>query len=319
MSRHSLFVGAITAMTIFSCRPPQLASEQEAKMSGEPLSVLIEKVIQGNVLGRRLSYPIGLVVGRNNSLYVSDNGNDRVVLFDSTFAPIREIGGQGQEFSQLSSPTYLALDNDLNLAVSEAGNRRVSIFDSRLNFGRVIEYFEQDIENRFGVPSGVAFGSYGEIWVADSEKSRVSQFDSFGALERQVGDFGASGGQLSSPQKLQRLKDDRLLVCDSGNRQLKFYDKYGNYVTRFSSEQFRSPVGASYGMGFIWIVDQVDGRVLLFTENGDYRFAIGPNLAGNGTPLQSPSDIVLLGSSRLAIADSGNDRILICRIEFEGE
>ncbi|MDF1545461.1 MAG: NHL repeat-containing protein [bacterium] len=316
---HNLFhkILFLLPLLLLSCAPGHQGRVDRRPDQSRPISLLVEKVIDKDVMGRDLNLPTGLAVDRKDNLYVSDFGNNRVIQFDAQLLPIREIGGQGRNAGLLNGPTYLDLDNDLNLAVSENGNRRVSVFDSRLNFAYLIDFYDFEDTDRFGIPSGVLIGSYGEVWIADEEKSRLSQFDNVGSFERHIGDFGSSGGQLQYPQKLIMLDDENILVCDAGNSELKLYDKYGNYIRRINSPHLVSPVGAALMESMIWVVDAGSSELNLFSSYGESILRLGPSLPGGSVEMRAPSDVVLLSGDRLAVADRGNNRILILSIEVE--
>jgi hypothetical protein len=67
----------------------------------------------------------------------------------------------------------------------------------------------------------------------------------------------------------------------------------------------------------VWLLDGATGKVYMFDDRGRKVFQTGPTLAGNGRALKEPSDMVILPDERLMISDSGNNRLLVCRILFE--
>lgn len=300
-----------------SCAPPPESLSVLRPSQGLPLAVIVEREIAGKIFDRPLTGPTGLASNFRGDLFISDSGNDRIIKLDSAFSPVHEIGGHGILAGLMNNPGFIYVDNGLNLIVSEEGNRRLSRYDSGLNFTDVIDFFDYQDQTKFGYPSGLLVGEYGEIWAADKEKNRLAVFDSFGRFDKFVGGFGYSGGQLLSPEKITRDRNRNIVVCDAGNRRIMIYDQFGNYVTRINNDRFRYPVSIAVDGAEFWVLDRETGEIMMVRRNGDILFAVGPELSGTTGRLSKPSDLILIGNDRLIIADTGNNRILVCRIIYE--
>jgi hypothetical protein len=145
---------------------------------------------------RTLSHPFGLAVA-DGRLYVADENNHRVVIWDSiprsNFVPADRVLGQ-QDFTSNSQGT-------------------------------------SDVEFRF--PTDVAVGG-GRLFVADSSNHRVMVWNTapppFGLADWVVGQPGfvtaipgAGPGGLSFPSAL-HASDSQLFVCDYGNNRVLVFD-----------------------------------------------------------------------------------------------
>lgn len=308
----------LTALVALSCGRPQRGSIEAPLPARRPLAIVVEKEISGVVLGDRLKEPFGLAVDFKGYIYVSDAGNNRLVRFKPDFTPDREIGGYGSAGGLLNRPSFLTFDNGLNLMVSEEGNRRVSRYNTRLNFVDELAFYDAHDPLKFGYPSGVAFSDYGETWVADREKGRVAIFDNIGRFNRFLGDFGYSGGQLSSPEEIVKDGDRGFVVCDAANGRLVVYDGFGNHVEEISASEFDYPVAAAVGAGNLWVLDGSTGKVFCLDGKGAIVFRAGPALPGGSISLKGPSDILFLSDDLLLLSDTGNNRLLVCRVLYEG-
>lgn len=293
---------------------PAANIREEKSAAAPPVAIVVLKEISGEILGDKLILPAGLASDFNGNIFVADVGNNRVIRFDHDLIPIDEIGGQGINEGLLDEPSFLHVDNGLNLIVAERGNRRLSRFDSRLNFVDVIFFDAFDDPTRFGFPSGVAVTDFGEIWVADHEKNRLVVFDNLGKFDRFAGDFGQSGGPLLRPEKI--IIDDygRILVCDAGNGRLMVYDEYGNFLHRIHVDGLEYPQAVATDGADLWLLDGHTGVLFYLDRGGHPLFRVGPAIAGSDKLLKQPSDIILLDDNRLLISDSGNNRLLLCRI-----
>lgn len=304
----------LCAGTLVSCGGPgqrQFALERPA---ADPVALLVEQEISGNVLGTRLSRPFGLATDGRGSLFCVDAGNHRIIQFHSDLTPIREIGGHGTAPGLFDSPTFVIIDNDLNLLVTDEGNRRLARYDTRLAFAGDVDFSDPNDPLKFGYPSGAALSEFGELWIADRDQNRIAIFNNIGQFDHFVGDFGHGGGQLRSPEKIITNQRGDFLVCDAGNSRVVVYDEYGNHERDITSEDLDYPIAVTIGKAGLWVVDGGAGRVFYFSHRGERKFVAGPQLIGTTTPLREPSDIAILPDGRLVISDTGHDRLLICRV-----
>lgn len=288
----------------------------DGDLKGPPIALLVEREIDGAVMGQRLKNPAGIAVDAAGSVYVVDSGNDRLIKFKANFDPIVETAGFGTQSGLLNRPSFVTIDNELNLWVSDEDNRRLSRFDGQLNYVDEIPYYDSDNPLRFGFPSGIAVTDYGEMWVADWENSYITVFDNQGRFERLVGDFGYSGGQLANPEKIVIDDNDNFIVADGGNQRLVVYDGYGNFSRELMLKNLEYPVSLAVSGENYWVLDGVAGKIILIDAEGKVLFTCGPVLIGSKRSLREPTDIVLLENNRLLVSDSGNNRLLVCRILY---
>lgn len=267
-------------------------------------------------MGQRLKDPAGMAVDAAGNVYVVDSGNDRLVKLRANLDPSVETGGFGSQSGLLNRPSFVTIDNELNLWVSDEGNRRLSRFDGQLNYVDEIPFYDSDNPLRFGFPSGIAVADYGEVWVADRENNYITVFDNLGNFERLVGDFGYSGGQLLNPEKIVLDDDDNFIVADGGNQRLVVYDGYGNFSHELKLNSLRYPISLALSGSRMWVLDGGTGVIVLIDAEGRILFRCGPVLVGSERGLIEPTDLVLLSDDRLLISDSGNSRLLVCRIIY---
>jgi len=71
-----------------------------------------------------------------------------------------------------------------------------------------------------------------DIFISDKKAHCIYQFDPSGKYIRAIGREGQGQGELIRPIELMCIKD-YLVVNDSGNRRIQFFDSNGNYVKSF--------------------------------------------------------------------------------------
>ncbi len=282
-----------------------------------PAALLVEQVITGTILGQELQNPVGLAVAPDGITYLADNGNNRLIRFDSTLNATHEIGGYGFSAGLLNNPTFVTLDNALNLLVIDESNRRIVRYDARLNFVDEIELRDEDDPFKYGHPSGVAVTDYGEVWVADRDQDRIALFDNAGRFSRFIGEFGYAGGQLRSPEKVTTIPDGDFVVADKGNSRLVFYDSYGSFSREITRAVVSDPVAMTFDGNHLWVLEASSGQVVCLDIGGRRPLVAIPMLVGDKKGLRNPRDIAALPDGRLVISDSGNNRLVICRILYD--
>ncbi|CAF4058664.1 unnamed protein product, partial [Rotaria sp. Silwood1] len=142
-------------------------------------------VTGGNGWGARLNqiyYPTYLFVDRQQAVYVSDNGNHRIMKWNKGATEgIVVAGGQGygNALTQLSYPMGLVVDTLDTVYVVEQGNERVTRWPKGAKQGTVIVGGNGKGEgaNQFNSPRGLSFDRHGNLYVADQLNHR-SEHDS---------------------------------------------------------------------------------------------------------------------------------------------
>ena len=283
-----------------------------------PFAMLYENQISGTVFGQKIDDPIGLETDDAGNIYLVDAGNNRLIKFDRDLKPVREAGGFGISGTLFNSPTYAALDNNLNLYVSDAGNQRIAIYDSRLNYVDMISLIDDDDPAKFGRPGGLAFNDYGELWVSDPDNSRVSVFGGNTEFNRFVGDVDSYAGLLLTPNAAAKGGKGRLLVSDEGKGRVYVFDGFGLYLFDFGYDVFKHPAGLKTDRtGHIWVADSRQSTLYCFDINGNLLYSLGTYGTAGEYSFNKPRDVAVLTGDRVAVSDTGNDRVMIYKILYQ--
>lgn len=281
------------------------------------IDLVFEKEIRGDILGVSLSKPFGLALDNYGNIFLTDAGNNRIIKFDSSMNPLKQIGGFGSDEGLFNFPTYISIDNGLNLMVSDEKNQRISRYNSQLQYVDEVLFSDEDDPLKFGVPSGITFTNYGEIWIADRDNDQIAIYNNIGKYSHSLGQFGYSGGQLSSPEKIIRDADGDFLVCDAGNKRIVRYDEYANFIDEYSIYLFEYPTSLTIHDGRLFVLDSYSGSIFCLSKNGQFISEIGSKLLGDKTKLLNPSDIIFISKDKILISDRGNNRLVIGKLIIE--
>ncbi len=129
----------------------------------------------------QLINPTYLFVDRQQTVYVSDGGNHRVMKWKKDAKEgIVVAGGQGSgnSLTQLSSPWELFVDTLGTVYVAEEGNCRVTRWSQPMKRGTVVVggNGHGNGANQFSHPIGLSFDQHGNLYVVDYGNHRVQQF-----------------------------------------------------------------------------------------------------------------------------------------------
>ena len=172
-------------------------------------------------------------------IYVSDIATDEITALDTVGNILKKIGGYGWRESAFDNPADIFADA-LKVYVADKNNNRIQRFDKNLNFNFQIYTRESENEQeRFGYPLSAVMSNLGDIFILDSENSRIVKFDIFGNFLQNFGGYDYGNFALEKPIQLAVSMQNNIFVIDGS--EIVIFDQYGNGVGRTSSaEEFES-------------------------------------------------------------------------------
>jgi hypothetical protein len=141
-------------------------------------------------------WPEDAVVDGNGTLFVADQINHRIQVFDSNLAYVRTMGvtGEpGEAFDHFWNPNGLFIDSANHLYVADQDNNRIQVFDDNGNYLTTIAGAWGTNTSQLRAPTGVAIDSAGNVYVADfTENHRIQKFSRgvFGWQQTNINGFG---------------------------------------------------------------------------------------------------------------------------------
>jgi len=172
-------------------------------------------------------------------IYVTDINTDEITVLDTLGNIVKNIGGYGWRQSAFDNPADIYADA-LKVYVTDKNNHRIQRFDKNLNFNFQIITRQSDIEEeRFGYPLSAVMSNQGDIFILDSENSRIVKFDIFGNFLQNFGGYDYGNYALQKPAQLAVSMQNNIFVID-GN-QIIIFDQYGNGNRKITGiEEFNS-------------------------------------------------------------------------------
>jgi sugar lactone lactonase YvrE len=211
-------------------------------------------VADGTGSAARFDYPEGLAIGADGSILVADRLNNAICRVTTagavtTLAGIRTRGGSADgtpDVAQFSQPYGIAVDRTGTSYVADTANhtiRKVAPTGTVTTLAGLAGVSGSDDGTgsaaRFNAPQGIAIGSTGSIYVADTGNHTVRKLTPDGLVTTVAGSAGNAGNldgpadtaRFSRPNSLAVDGADNIYVLDSGNAQIRKINPSGNVIS----------------------------------------------------------------------------------------
>ncbi|CAF1423110.1 unnamed protein product [Adineta steineri] len=136
---------------------------------------------QGDQLNQ-LSYPDFIFVGEDQSVYVSDRSNNRVMKWRKGAKEGTVVAGGngfGRNLNQFFEPEGIAVDHLGQIYVADSGNDRVMRWREGKEEGEIIVGGNRrgNQLNQLNLPKGLSFDDEGNLYVVDYGNDRIVKFE----------------------------------------------------------------------------------------------------------------------------------------------
>ncbi len=180
-------------------------------------------------------WPTSVNMDSQGRVYVSDEQNHRITVYDSSGGFLAKWGVRGSGPGELDGPSGMALDSEDNLYVVDQHNNRVQKFtwDGRflLGFGS-----EGAGDGQFNLPWGIALDAQGDVYVADWRNDRIQKFSPDGKFLAKYGSSGRGDGEFHRPASVAVDAEGYMYVADWGNERVQVLDPEGGFVLKLRGE-----------------------------------------------------------------------------------
>ena len=208
--------------------------------------------------------PYGVAVSPvNGSVFVSDNANSQIHVFDVERKHVRTFGQRGKGEGQLSFPQGIDISANGQVYVANPGNNCVSVFREDGTFIRTIG------QGKLQHPCDVLVHSSGLVYVADLGSHCIAVFSQVGELVRTFGSEGRGKGEFRYPHGVAVSPDDHhLYVSYEDNLQVQVFTLEGWYVREFGTDQLMVDGLTVTSDGSVLVADGDNNRVEVFDKKG---------------------------------------------------
>lgn len=209
---------------------------------------------------------------------------DQVKRYTNAGFSIGGYGSAGSGDGEFENARDVAFDSADNAYIVDSTQKRVQKFDDGGNFllafgigvsvpigGDNPAPLPDDVQDgEFVLPTAVAVGPDGSVYVADGVMNQIQRFDASGNFISRWGSVGSGDGELDGPAGLATDSDGDVYVADSKNDRVQIFDATGNFLTAFGTSgtgngQFAAPFDLEVdAAGNVYVLDAQRSRVLEF-------------------------------------------------------
>ena len=170
-----------------------------------------------------------------------------------------------------------------------------------------------NIQVNFGNIADISVSSNLELFVLDSDTSKITVFDIEGNLKKSWGSFGNSNGQLNNPTSI--LAEKSLVhVSDAGHSRIVTFDNDGNFLYDWGNsginyQSVQNPTDIAVDdLGVYYVSDGNQNKILKFNSNGTYIGEINSILTASAK--FSSIESITVRNDAVFLLSSENNRIL---------
>jgi len=279
-----------------------------------------------------LNFPQGVAVDPvDQRVFVADDDNHRVVVYDQDGHFLDQVGSFGQADGQFRFPYDVGIDarDPRRLYVADNNNHRVQAFDAAtLAFDRTWGGFGPG-PGQLEFPralAAIADDPAGGVYVTDTAGNRVEGFGPDGNLVASWGTAGRGPGYVDGPGGVAVDPDGRVYVADAQDSRIELLNADGSYAGQWGyisaasgfaapntgAGQFDTPEAVAYDpvTTHLWVADTGNHRVQELARDGTPVATYGGPAAGAGLgTFSGPRGIAVGADGAVYVADTGNDRV----------
>ena len=242
----------------------------------------------------QMVWPAGIAIDAQEQLYVTDEWNQRVSVFDVDGNLLREWGEEGAGEGQFNRPSGMAFDAAENLLVADARNHRIQVFSKEGKFLSAWGSLGSG-PGQLNMPWGVALNRAGEVYVTDWRNDRVQKFSGKGDFLLEWGGSGSQEGEFNRPAGIAVDSDGNVYVVDWHNNRVQVFSGDGQYLTQLIGDATMSTWGEQLMSANPVMQEQ---RRLASNPTQEKRFF-------------KPRGITIDDQNRILTTDSGKGRIQV--------
>ncbi len=252
--------------------------------------------------------PYGIAVDGSYNIYFADSGTSRIRKIDSSTGLISTVAGNGDggyngdgipaTSASLNCPIDVAIDSNGNLYIAELFNNRIRKVDASTGLISTIAGTGDYGYNGDNIPAtsayiaypyGVAVDSSGNVYIADTNNSRIRKVDTSGIITTVAGLGGCGYGEDGIPATNSYLCYPEDVTVDLSNNLFI----------------------AEWGYGRVRFVDSSTGIIATIAGNGWWSPYGGDGYPPTSISLRDVASLALSPNGNLAITDNGNNRVRV--------
>jgi DNA-binding beta-propeller fold protein YncE len=244
-----------------------------------------------------------VAINSNGDLYVFHRGAKPILCFDASGNFLRSWGDD-----LIGMAHGMRVDRDDNVWVTDIKHHTVFKFSPAgkllLSLGTTDRPGTDT--NQFNKPTDIAFGQYGDVFVADGYgNSRVVKFNRDGKFISQWGTRGTNAKEFHLPHSIVIDSKQRVILGDRENDRIQVFDQAGQLLGIW-------PGFAPYGIALdssqrVFIADGRANQILRLNEAGQVDLRLGSKGHASGQ-FELPHMLAIDSVGSIYLAEVGGER-----------
>ncbi len=175
----------------------------------------------------KVKQPVQMTVAEDGTLYVADAGRGQVLAYDQDENYLQAYGTEGQV-----KPVGVAVYRD-SIYACDRDRHQVVVFDRRTSLVMRRIGSEGTEPGKLYIPTAVAVGPDGDLYVAETGNFRVQRLRQDGTSVRVYGGLGDTPGTFTRPRGVAVDPTGRLFVVDAAFENVQVFDPDGHLLMFF--------------------------------------------------------------------------------------
>lgn len=273
--------------------------------------------------------PYGVAVNSQGNIYVSDMGNDRVLIFDAAGKRIDTWDKKGSGEGEFNSMGFggIAIDSKDNVFVVDNENHRIQKFDRDGNF--IVQWGTEGNPSQFDTDStdagqfiraiGIAIDAEDHVYVTDDGYPYVQKFDNDGVFLMRFGGPAegntAGNGTFKHATGIAVDGKGNIYVSDYETKWVQKFDAKGQFILSWMMGEDIGVEGTPEGIavddeGRVYVTDYDLGRVQVFDQNGVFLWSIGGKVSISN-PFKRPTAIAFDAMGNLVVVNQSTGTLSV--------
>ncbi|MFZ1769651.1 MAG: hypothetical protein WAU00_10670, partial [Caldilinea sp.] len=270
-----------------------------------------------------INEPRGVAVANDGSVYIVEEGGNRLLKFNADGAPQWSIGQSGinggwdGENNLFNQPEDVAIAPSGNIFVVDTWNHRIQVFTPSGAYVRTLGVAGESGQDNahFNGPRGVGFAPDGSLYVADGENARVQIFDAnltYVATLGITGQPGSDNNHFVFPEDVAVDSVGVIYVADGDAHRIQVFGANRVYLRTMGETNksgwdfahFDSPRSLVIDANRrLYVADGWNGRVQVYDETGAYLTTIGGGASSRTGDLRATHSIAVDASGNVYVGE----------------
>ena len=256
-----------------------------------------------------LDKPYGIGFSSHQEMIVSENGGNRLSIFDIRGQKIRSFGSHGDSPDQMVHPRGIATDDTDNIYVSSG--HKLQKFTSSGELIKCIGQWGRK-EGKFDVPRGVTLYD-NQVYVCDSDNHRIQVFDLDLNFVQSISSHGKGRGEFDKPFDVKFDTAGNMYVAEFGNGRVQVLDTSGQFIRAFGQEgggELSHLSGLHIVDKYVYVSDLRGHCIVVYETSGQFVTSFG-RCGHNEGKFQFPFCITSCTDGFIYVCDFHNNRVQI--------